>query len=102
LDLPAEPTDLRDELRDSLLAEHDWTLGFSDDIRFAVWLWGEWQPVLEPVGFGREEFVDAVADYRRETWLWLIGDRVWSQFMGGLAGRIARRAPGILSTSVTD
>src|SRR5664280_2692902 len=50
-------------------------------------------PALEPCGFSREDFVDAVIGYRRELWLWLSGDRQWSQFVTGLAGRVARRLP---------
>ena len=93
LEIPAEPVELRDGLRDALLAGQDWRQGYSDDICIAVWLWGQWQPALEPAGFSREEFVDAVTAFRRELWLWLLGDRVWHQFVTGLAGRIVRRVP---------
>jgi hypothetical protein len=36
--------------------------------------------------------VELLAD-RRELWLWLMGDRQWSQFVEGLTGRILRRLP---------
>lgn len=91
--LPAEPIDLKQGLRDALLDGQDWREGLSDDICFGVWLWGEWQPTLEPAGVGRDEFVAAVIEYHRELWLWLIGDRIWDQYISGLAGRIARRVP---------
>ncbi|MHB1711245.1 MAG: hypothetical protein ACYCV7_07560 [Acidimicrobiales bacterium] len=93
LPLPAEPVEVKVGLRDALLAGEDWRAGFSDDICIGVWLWSQWQPTLEPAGVGREEFVAMVAEYHRELWLWLIGDRVWAQCISGLAGRIARRVP---------
>jgi len=32
-----------------------------------------------------------VATYRRELWLWLVGERRWDAVEAGLAGRVARR-----------
>jgi hypothetical protein len=32
--------------------------------------------------------------YRRELWLWLVGERSWGQCVSGLMGRISRRAEG--------
>jgi len=93
LALPEEPVELKVGLREALLEGQDWREGLSDDICIGVWLWGQWQSTLEPAGFGRDEFVDAVTEYRRELWLWLIGDRIWAQFVSGLAGRVARRMP---------
>jgi hypothetical protein len=93
LELPDEPLELRVGLRDALLDGQDWREGFSDDICIGVWLWGQWQPALEPAGLTRDEFFDAVTAYHRELWLWLIGDRIWEQFITGLAGRIVRRLP---------
>jgi hypothetical protein len=102
LALPEEPVGLKAGLRDALLEGQDWREGLSDDICIGVWLWGEWQPTLEPVGFSRDEFVDVVTEYRRELWLWLVGDRVWPQFVSGLAGRVARRVPVLTSSEPTD
>jgi hypothetical protein len=42
----------------------------------------------------REAFVDVIISYRRELWLWLMGERQWDQCVSGLAGRVARRLPG--------
>jgi hypothetical protein len=97
LALPEEPVELKVGLREALLEGQDWREGLSDDICIGVWLWGQWQPTLEPAGFGRDEFVDVVTEYRRELWLWLGGDRVWVQYVSGLAGRVARRMP-VLAT----
>jgi hypothetical protein len=93
LELPEEPVDIKVGLRDALLEGQNWRDGFSDEICIGVWLWGQWQPALEPNGMGREEFVDAVIANKRELWLWLIGERQWVQFVTALAGRIVRRLP---------
>jgi len=95
LEFPEEPEALRDGLRDALLAGGDWRDGFSDDICIGLWLWSRWQPVLEPVGCTREDFVEIVITTRRELWLWLLGDRRWEQYVTGLAGRVARRLPAV-------
>jgi hypothetical protein len=94
LDHPEEPVEMRDALRDALLAGSDWREGFSDDICVGVWLWERWRPALEPVAMDREAFVDVIISYRRELWLWLMGERSWDQCVTGLAGRVARRLPG--------
>jgi hypothetical protein len=93
LDVPSEPEDLRTGLRDALLAGQDWRAGLPEEICIGSWLWDRWQPVLEPAGCTREAFVDSVVAYRRELWLWLLGDRRWDQYATGLAGRVVRRIP---------
>ena len=93
LEAPEEPEDMRVALRDAVLAGADWREGFSDDVCVGVWLWARWQPALEPAGMGREAFIDVIVDYRRELWLWLMGERQWGEFVSGLAGRAARRMP---------
>jgi hypothetical protein len=95
LELPEEPLDIKVGLRDALLDRQNWRDGFSDDICIGLWLWGQWRPALEPEGVSREEFVATVIAYRRELWLWLIGDRQWMPFIIGLAGRIIRRLPAV-------
>jgi hypothetical protein len=93
LELPDEPLDLKVGLRDALLEGTSWRDGFSDDICIGLWLWGQWQPALEPCGLSREDFVDLVMDNKRELWLWLVGERQWVQFLSGMAGRVIRRLP---------
>jgi len=95
LEFPEEPEALRIGLRDALLAGEDWRDGFSDDICIGLWLWSRWQPVLEPAGSTREDFVETVMSTRRELWLWLLGDRRWDQYVTGLAGRVVRRLPAV-------
>jgi hypothetical protein len=98
LDVPEEPEELRVALRDELLAGGDWRSGFSDDICLGVWLWGRWRAALEPAGCSREDFVTIVMSTRREVWLWLLGDRRWEQYVTGLAGRVVRRLPVVVTS----
>jgi hypothetical protein len=58
----------------------------------APWLWERWR-VLESAGLDRPRFVAIVTGYRREIWLWLMGERTWAQCCSGLIGRIDRRLP---------
>jgi hypothetical protein len=41
----------------------------------------------------RDRFGEIVAGYRRELWLWVMGERTWAQAAGGLLGRVQRRLP---------
>jgi len=88
-----EPEAMRDALREAVLAGADWREGFADDVCVGVWIWEAWRAALEPAGMSREAFVDVVVGYRRELWLWLVGERGWEPFLAGLAGRVARRIP---------
>ena len=56
----------------------------------ASWLWERWR-VLATAGLDRARFVEIVVGYRREIWLWLMGERTWAQCCSGLIGRIDRR-----------
>jgi hypothetical protein len=56
----------------------------------APWLWERWR-ALEGAGLDRGRFVAIVVGYRREIWLWLMGERTWAQCCSGLIGRIDRR-----------
>ena len=54
------------------------------------WLWSRWS-TLSKVGLTRAEFENVVIGYRREIWLWLAGERIWTQCCSGLVGRVSRR-----------
>ena len=54
------------------------------------WLWSRWR-TLASAGMSEDELTRIVVDYRREIWLWLAGERTWSQCCSGLIGRIGRR-----------
>jgi hypothetical protein len=56
------------------------------------WLWSRWRS-LGAIGFDEASLGAVVLGYRREIWLWLLGDRTWEQCCSGLIGRIGRRLP---------
>jgi hypothetical protein len=95
LALPPEPVDLRARTRKlaeqdpdaaiAMLGEGEWILGQ---------LWERWGEALEPAGIGRERLRLIAVDYRRELWLWVMGERTWEQCAGGLLGRVRRRLGG--------
>jgi hypothetical protein len=94
LSLPAEPVELRRRTR--ALVEQDPERGSAvvDAGAFlADPLWERWGPALEAAGMERDRFERVVAGYRRELWLWVMGERTWAQSAGGLLGRVRRRLP---------
>ncbi|HEX6675466.1 MAG TPA: hypothetical protein VF486_10615 [Actinomycetes bacterium] len=92
LAVPPEPAELRARTRAlaeqdpagaiALLGEGEWILDQ---------LWEPWGRELERWGMGRERLRQIAADYRRELWLWVMGERTWEQCAGGLLGRVQRR-----------
>jgi hypothetical protein len=91
--LPPEPGGLRAGTRTlaqqdpaaaiALLAGGEWVLDP---------LWAAWGAVLEPAGMSRDRLREIAVEYRRELWLWVMGERTWEQCAGGLLGRVRRRA----------
>ena len=91
LAIPAEPAQLRVELRE--LALEAPLVARDELVRvLATRLWRRWRAELAPRGMSPAWFRDEVGAYRRELWLWAIGERRWDQSIGGLAGRVGRRA----------
>ena len=92
LHLPDEPADRRESWRGAVLGGTPLAdvVGTPDGV--ARWLWARWS-VLAASGVGEERFVELVIAYRREIWLWLTGDRIWSHCCAGLIGRVSRRMP---------
>lgn len=92
LAVPPEPADLRARTRAlaeqdpagaiALLGEGEWILDQ---------LWERWGGELERWGMERERLRQIAVDYRRELWLWVMGERTWEQCAGGLLGRVQRR-----------
>jgi hypothetical protein len=62
----------------------------SADDGLVSWLWSRWS-ALASLGMSREQFAEVVLGNRREMWLWLAGERTWTQACSGLLGRIQRR-----------
>jgi hypothetical protein len=91
--VPPEPGELRASTRTlaqqdpaaaiALLGGGDWVLDP---------LWAAWGAALEPAGMSRERLRQIAVEYRRELWLWVMGERTWEQCAGGLLGRVRRRA----------
>jgi hypothetical protein len=92
--LPEEPVELRRRTR--ALIERDPAEGTAV-VDAGAWvadpLWAAWGPALRPAGMDRDRFGEIVAGYRRELWLWVMGERTWAQAAGGLLGRVQRRLP---------
>jgi hypothetical protein len=88
LSIPAEPVGLREEVaRDPARAE-GW---FADGERLVAFFWEAWGEELDPSGLTEAGLLEIVREYRRELWLWAMGERRWNQAAEGLAGRVRRR-----------
>jgi hypothetical protein len=96
LPLPVEPVELRARVRARVEQEPGRGAALIDG---GAWiadpLWERWGPLLEPAGMSRARFLQVVAGYRRELWLWVMGERTWAQSAGGLLGRVLRRLPAV-------
>jgi hypothetical protein len=90
LHLPDEPTGRAEAWLDAVLEGQDLVAVLSAEDGFAAWLWARWSS-LTAAGMPRDEFEQIVEGYRREIWLWLAGERIWTQCCAGLAGRVSRR-----------
>jgi hypothetical protein len=88
LHVPSEPD--RDRWRRLVLENATVDEVIEKDDGIAEWLWQRWR-ILDRHGMDRSAFVALVSGYRREIWLWLMGERTWAQCCSGLAGRVERR-----------
>jgi hypothetical protein len=87
-----EPVDLLRRLRRTAADSPDATREEAARL-IAQRLWRRWRPELSPFGVGRAAVASWVAGGDRELWLWIAGDRQWTQVVDALAGRAARRIP---------
>jgi hypothetical protein len=90
LHMPDEPTGRAEVWLAAVLEGGDLATVLAADDGFAAWLWARWS-TLAAAGLTRQEFEQIVDGYRREIWLWLAGERIWTQCCAGLAGRVSRR-----------
>jgi hypothetical protein len=90
LHLPSEPDVVPWRARVTDDATLDEVIEKEDGL--AAWFWERWR-VLERAGMDRARFVSIVVGYRRELWLWIMGERTWTQCCSGLIGRVERRLP---------
>jgi hypothetical protein len=90
LHMPDEPTTRAEAWLAAVQdgADLDAVLGADDGL--VAWLWARWSS-LGPAGLTRGAFEQIVLGYRREIWLWLAGERLWTQCCSGLVGRVGRR-----------
>jgi hypothetical protein len=90
LHLPEEPDEARRRWRQAVF--DGTTLGAVIEAPDGLgpWLWRRWR-VLAQAGMKEGDLVDLCLGYRREIWLWLVGDRTWEQCCSGLIGRVSRR-----------
>ncbi len=93
LHVPEEPTTARSAWRDRVLEGVDLVEVVTGPGGVADWLWSRWR-VLGSVGVTQADLATIADGYRRELWLWLIGERTWQQCCSGLIGRIDRRTGG--------
>jgi hypothetical protein len=92
LSVPEEPAALRARVRALVEQDPGGGAALVDAGSFlADPLWAHWGPALEPAGMDRDRFLEVVTGYRRELWLWVMGERTWAQSAGGLLGRVQRR-----------
>ncbi|MGH9121605.1 MAG: hypothetical protein ACRDYC_06620 [Acidimicrobiales bacterium] len=91
LDLPPEPVAALSTFRAVASDGGPWA---DQDLSHLVDdLWESWGQVLRGAGMSRDGLAAVVGGYRRELWLWVVGDRIWQQCASGLAGRVLRRLP---------
>jgi hypothetical protein len=90
LHVPDEPTIQAEAWLTAVLNGQDLTAVLQADDGLTAWLWSRWG-ALDKSGVSQDAFADIVADYRRELWLWLAGERTWAHACSGLVGRVGRR-----------
>jgi len=90
LHLPDEPAARAEAWLARVLDGSDLAIVLRADDGFVSWLWSRWS-TLGGAGMTPEELSDIVMGYRREIWLWLAGERIWTQCCSGLIGRVSRR-----------
>jgi hypothetical protein len=91
LHVPDEPTARAERWLDAVLdgQDLDVVIGEKED-GIAAWFWSRWR-ILDAADLHEEELGQIVEGYGREVWLWLAGERTWTQCCSGLIGRINRR-----------
>ncbi len=88
--MPDEPTARAGAWLTEIADGRELTTVLRADDGFVEWLWARWS-ALRQAGVTHEEFDEIVLGYRREIWLWLAGERIWTQCCAGLIGRLGRR-----------
>ena len=90
LHMPDEPTARADAWLRAVHDGEDLERVLTGEDGVTAWLWSRWRS-LATAGVDEHALGEVVLGYRRELWLWLAGERTWSQCCSGLIGRITRR-----------
>jgi len=93
LHVPDEPVGRAERWLHAVHDGHDFEEVLTGDDGVTAWLWSRWR-ALSAFGLDERALGQVVLGYRRELWLWLAGERTWSQCCSGLIGRITRRIGG--------
>jgi hypothetical protein len=94
--MPDEPVDRAHAWLSAVLEGADLESVLNGRDGLIPWLWSRWA-ALGRVGPPPDEFASIVLGYRREIWLWLAGERLWTQCCSGLVGRINRRMAQVVA-----
>lgn len=90
--IPEEPTEIRDRARVALEnSPKNGSRAINDAAFIADYFWGQWGEDLESAGVDYDRFLAIARGNAGEARLWVVGERPWSHFADGLAGRVRRR-----------
>ena len=90
LHVPEEPTVRAEGWLSAVLEGRPLDEVLTGEDGVAEWLWSRWRS-LGAAGLAERELGQIVLGYRREVWLWLVGERTWAHCCSGLVGRVTRR-----------
>ena len=93
LHMPDEPTVRAERWLQAVHDGEDFDVVLTGAEGMTAWFWSRWRS-LGPAGLDEQALGHLVLGYRRELWLWLAGERTWTQCCAGLIGRITRRIGG--------
>jgi len=99
LHLPDEPRERVEAWRAAIRTGRGFDDILSGEDGVTAWLWSRWRS-LAAAGFDEESLGSVVLGYRRELWLWLVGERTWAQCCSGLIGRVNRRVAHVAASGV--
>ena len=88
--VPDEPTVRAEGWLAAVLDGRELETVLTDADGVVAWLWTRWR-YLASTGLDEDALRAIILGYRREIWLWLAGERTWTQCCSGLIGRITRR-----------
>ncbi len=98
--LPEEPMEIKSHVRAILEnSPKEGSRVINDSAFIADYFWGQWGEDLEAAGVGYGRFLAIARGNAGEARLWVVGERPWSHFAEGLAGRVRRRVGAARASS---